>query len=80
MSVRIPKKKASKKAGLATIECSCRTVIMLVPNVKIMSAAIEAHVEEHIKRIKDRKEADAEAERVRDNLLTQILEKASKTD
>jgi hypothetical protein len=54
-------------------------VILLVPNVKIMSQAIEVHVAKHIKKIKDPKEAETEAERVRDDLIAQILEKASKS-
>lgn len=50
---------------------------MMVPNVKVMSETIEAHVAVHTKKVKDQKEAEAEAERVRDDLIVQILEKAS---
>ena len=51
----------------------------MVPNVKVMSEAIEVHVAEHTKKVIDRKEAEAEAERVRDDLIVQILEKASQS-
>ena len=49
---------------------------MLVPNVKLMSEIIEAHVEKHKQKIKDPKAA--EAEHIRVDLVTQVLEKASK--
>jgi hypothetical protein len=52
---------------------------MLVPNVTIMSEAIEAHVEQHKQKIKDPKAAQEEGERVRADLITQVLEKASKS-
>jgi hypothetical protein len=61
------------------IKCCCGAVILLVPNVKIMSKAIESHAAKHKQKIKDPKEAEAEAERVRDDLIAQILEKASKS-
>lgn len=50
---------------------------MLVPNVKLMSTAIEAHVEEHKKKIKDPDKAEAEAERIRDDLIVKVFDKAS---
>jgi len=43
----------------------------MVPNVKVMSEAIEAHLAVHTKKVKDQKEAEAEAERVRDDLIVQ---------
>ena len=45
-----------------------------------MSEAIEAHVAKHAsKKLKTQKKLEAEAERVRDDLITKVLEKASKT-
>ena len=79
LSVRIPKKKIDGKEGLSAIKCLCGAVILLVPNVKVMSEAIESHVAKHKQKVKDPKEAQAEAERIRDDLITQILEKASKS-
>jgi hypothetical protein len=76
---RIGEKKVGNDKGLPAITCSvCGEEIMIVPNVKLTSAAIEAHVETHKQKIKDRKAAEEEAERIRDNLITQVLEKASK--
>ena len=60
------------------IKCSCGAEILLVPNVNAMSEAIEAHVEKHIQKIKDPKAAEAEAERIRDHLIIQVLDEASK--
>jgi len=65
-------------SGLPMIECSCGAKILLVPNVKEMDKAIEAHIKQHIKHIKSAKEADAEAEHIRDDLIIKVLEKASK--
>ena len=61
------------------VKCSCGAEILLVPNVKVMSAAIEAHVAKHIQKVKDPKAAEAEAEHIRDDLIIQVLDKASKT-
>ncbi len=72
--------KSIKKVGearLPVIKCSCGSEILLVPNVKLMNEAIEAHINEHTKKLKTPKEAEAEAERVRDDLIIQVLEKAS---
>lgn len=79
LSVHGFKKKIGGEKGLPKIKCaSCGAEIMLVPNVKLMSEVIEAHVEKHKQKIKDTKAAEAEAERIRDDLITQVLKKASK--
>jgi hypothetical protein len=62
--------------SLPMIKCCCGAEILLVPNVKLMSEAIEAHVEEHMKKAKSQKEAEAEAKRIGDFLLVQVLSKA----
>lgn len=49
----------------------------MMPNVKAMSDAIETHIESHIKKEKDPAKAAADAERIRDDLITQVLKKAS---
>jgi hypothetical protein len=41
-----------------------------------MNEAIEAHVEEHMKKAKSQKEAQAEAKRIGDFLIVQVLSKA----
>jgi hypothetical protein len=77
----LPNRVSSKKSGgnntMPTIQCCCGAEILLVPNVKLMSEAIEAHIEVHKKKFKAQKEADAEAERVRDDLITKVLIKAT---
>lgn len=79
MPTRISKRKKVRGTSLPVIECSCGAQILLVPNVKKMSAAIEAHIVEHIKKIKDAKKAEVEAERIRDDLITKVLEMASES-
>jgi hypothetical protein len=76
---RISKRKKVRGTSLPVIECSCGAQILLVPNVKKMSAAIEAHIVEHTKKIKDAKKAEVEAERIRDDLITKVLEMASES-
>ena len=45
-------KKAADTSGLPVITCVCGAEILLVPNVKKMNEAIEAHVFEHTKKLK----------------------------
>ena len=80
MPSHIAKKKINVYNGLPTIKCSfCGQEILLVPNVKLMSEAIEAHAIEHARKICEPKEAEAEAGRVLDSLIAKVLERASKT-
>ncbi len=77
MSTPTKKRKSeSKGAGLPIIECSCGAKIVLVTNVAKMSEAIEAHALEHAKAFKTKREKDAEAERVRDDLIAKVLDRA----
>ncbi len=78
LPVRVSQKKKISKKRLPIIKCCCGAKILLVPNVKLMSEAIEAHTAKHKQKVKDPKEAEAEAERIRDDLIAQILDKASK--
>jgi hypothetical protein len=73
---KAPDKKANE-TSLPVIICSCGAEILLIPNVKEMNKAIEAHIAEHTKKIMSAKEAEAEAERIRDDLIIKVLEKAS---
>ena len=80
MPSHIAKKKIGENQGFPTIQCSfCGQEILLVPNVNLMSEAIEAHAIEHARKICDPKEAEAEAGRVLDSLIAKVLERASKT-
>jgi hypothetical protein len=53
--------------------------ILMIPNVKLMSKALQAHVDEHIRKLKNHKEAKLEAETLMDVLVTKVLQKASET-
>ena len=64
------------KLNLPTIKCRCGAEILVVANIKLMSQAIEAHVEEHKKKVKGHKEAEAETERIADDLVAKVLRKA----
>ena len=70
-------KKNDNTSGLPVIKCLCGAEILLVPDIKVMNEAIEAHILEHTKKIKSPKEAEAEAERIRDDLIVKVLDKAS---
>ena len=61
---------------LPLIKCRCGAEILLVPNVKLMSKVIEEHSEAHKKKIKNRKEAMTEAEKVQEDLLAKVFSKA----
>ena len=62
---------------LPVIKCRCGAEILLVPNVEVMGEAIEAHAKEHMKKVVGRRAAKAEADLVRDDLVAQVLRKAS---
>jgi hypothetical protein len=80
LSVHGSKIKIGSGKGLPIIKCSvCGEKIMLVPNVKLMSEAIEVHVEKHKQKVKDPKVAQEIADCVSDDLITQVLKKASRT-
>jgi hypothetical protein len=80
LSVHGSKKKIGDAKLLPIIKCSsCEAKIMLVPNVKLMSEVIEAHVEEHKQKVKDPEAAQEIVDRVRDDLITKVLKKASRT-
>ena len=67
------------KEHLPIIKCECGAEILLLPDLKVMSHAIEVHVEEHRKRKKDDVKAATDAVRVRNNLIAQVLDKASES-
>ena len=74
------KKTAINNCMLPCINCSiCGTKIVLVPDPKFMGNAIEDHVEEHMRKVKDPTEAEAEAEHIYVDLISQVFDKASKT-
>jgi hypothetical protein len=54
----------AKKAG-PLIRCECGFEILLVPDLKMMTRAIEVHAAKHGKREKDPAKAAFEGERIR---------------
>jgi hypothetical protein len=62
-----------------TIKCECGFEILLLPDVKTMGNAIEAHVTQHIRKLKPSASA-AEAESLRDALIVQVFSKLSKLE
>ena len=79
MSGYISKSKAvNKTVGLPIIKCSCGYKILLLPSVKAMSQAIEAHVATHASKIKNPSEVEMESDRVRSHLIEQVFELAER--
>ena len=64
--------------ALTSIRCVCGYKILLAPNVKKMNDAVETHVAEHWQKISNPGSITAEEERIRDYLITQVFEEASK--
>ncbi len=62
------------------IICECGTEILLIPDVKAMSEAIEAHVVSHIKRIESSEEKTSEENRIREALVVQVFRISSESD
>jgi hypothetical protein len=62
------------------VKCECGVEILLTPDLRAISRAIEAHVAWHGEKEKDSAKAAAEAERIRDDLIAQVLRKASKSE
>ncbi len=56
-----------------TVKCECGSEILLIPDIKEMSAAIENHVWEHVKNDNDLARAVQESNRLCDLLIAQIF-------
>ena len=67
-------KTSANIAGLPVIECSCGYKILIIPSLKAMRVAIDAHVKTHELKIKDPDKAVRVADRVRSNLIEQVFE------
>ena len=55
------------------ILCECGAEILLLPDVKAMSEAIEVHVDLHLKGVYGRGFSNEEASRLREALINQVL-------
>jgi len=61
---------------LSVITCVCGYEILILPDVKIMSQAIEKHVLEH----KNKGATDSEADKIEFELIAQLFKKVAKSD
>ncbi len=76
--MKTPYKKTNIEGPVSVVNCFCGAKILLVPDVKLMSEAIEAHIEQaHKLETVDSAKAEMEAEKVREYLITQVFDKAS---
>ena len=62
-----------------SIKCECGEEMLLFPDAKAMSKAIEVHVNLHIKKLKRSSCEDTEVERIRDMLIAQVLDRAGQS-
>jgi len=68
--------KDSFRRHLPVITCVCGYEILILPDVKIMSQAIEKHVLEH----KNKGATDSEADKIELELIAQLFKKVAKSD
>jgi hypothetical protein len=62
---------------VGTVKCECGKEILLVPDLKAMANALEAHVLEHCKKEKDPTKAACESDRLWNLLLARVFEKVA---
>ena len=68
-----------KPKGVVKVSCECGDEILLLPDLKEMGRAIEDHVDLHIQNLKAPGCTATEAERLKDVLITQVLNLISLT-
>ncbi len=66
----------SARSHLPIITCSCGYEILILPNLKIMSQAIENHVLEH----KNKGASNADAKEIENELINQIFNNIAQSD
>jgi hypothetical protein len=70
----------ARALSLPLIYCKCGQPILVVPDVKAMSKAIEGHITGNCKAKKPSKAKPISEEELRQHLIVQVLEVASKAD
>jgi hypothetical protein len=65
--------KAPANKTLAVITCECGKELLLLPDLKAMAQAIDAHICEHIQKIDDPAQAASESNRLWDTLIASIF-------
>ena len=68
--------KDSYRRHLPVITCACGYEILILPDLKIMSQAIDKHVLEH----KNKGATDAEADEIEFELIAQLFSKVAGSD
>jgi hypothetical protein len=66
-----------RKEGGFLVRCECGFEVLLVPDVKLMAKAIEAHAAQHGEREKDPAKAASEKERIETDLIAKTLNAAA---
>jgi hypothetical protein len=66
-----------RREGGVFIRCECGFEVLLVPDVKMMSRAIEAHAALHGEREKDPAKAASEQQRIETALIAKTLKAAA---
>ncbi len=74
MPARKPKQKQPAKQNLPVVKCECGYEILLLPDLNAMDKAIEDHI---LKHVKEDAINEAKAEYIREDLIAQVLKKAS---
>jgi hypothetical protein len=76
LSASLMGRRDDDKGGLPLIRCFCGTEILIVPSIEQMNRAIENHVKNHKRKMKDSKRAkEAEAQIIREFLSEQMFER-----
>ncbi len=65
---------------MQTLECKCGAEILLIPDLEAMNHAIEDHVAEHKNKGTDSTKDVIAANKIREHLIAQVFEKASKQE
>jgi hypothetical protein len=73
----LPEHNLPKEGGFC-IRCKCGFQILIVPNLRMMTKAIEAHAALHGEREKDPAKDNSEQQRIELDLIAQTLEAAAK--
>ena len=62
-----------RREGDSIIRCECGFEILLVPNLKMMAKAIEAHAAQHGEKVKDHSKGALEQQRIEFDLTAKTL-------
>ena len=66
------------RPNLPTVKCKCGYEILLIPDIKAMSRAIENHLQDHEQKQTNQIKHGKEIEKLRDALIVHVLAQAKK--